>query len=1361
MLNYAFWMELFKQSTWIRQLTLSSLTTDVVDLPSSSPANHSTVMAHLLGFKFEHYHLVEISAAPKELYYSCALLIKSGLIRLCDLLPYLAPNQEQMDKLKSDYMENMNKEIKNNSGGLLAQYGALGDEGATKKAVKSTKDGTEGEESAATPPRIYDANDIVELTKALLSIGDITHSEEILSKHNKLCDLYPVLAHYIYRLCSFIIEPAYQHYVPEDIKARSIYFLECAQQSELKSILSSGKGNIPEVPKLTTYFVLDFLKDGVRDLKAKRVYRFFYTGWSDQLEPATLYDQLLTKLLPTMRLAGYRAYLAPHLIHKLIQILLALFEREEATPESPQRQVINTMLREFLLPAISFGGCNTGLMAHVWELLDLLSFQERCRVYGEWGNDFYKKSIETKLLKARVERSVKSVMRRVSKNDVRQCGRDLGKLAHSNPTIVFSVMLDQIQSFDNLAPYMADACRYMSNFCYDILGYFMAEKWTGSQGAGRMKKAKAKEDGITASWLRALSVFSGMLYKKQGIDPTPLIRYLVFRLRYDDSVADLILFNEFITKLCGIEIIGSTLTDDQITSAGCSDALRTEAFQPISIDNRRATKRVLTRLKDTLKKDDAALELLVLLYRLNESCSAQQDISTRERVKCLNLVHQTILQFSDLLTTVFDEAEYCALIPSAEVLSKDYDLPYTAVMQILRPKTRYLLRNSMDTDTEEDEIPPALQPLVFSTPSMMRNDGIFEILSAEFLAIFWQLSLYDIHCPVKHYEAAIKRYTDTIAQCRDPRSTLNQTNRPSAVSKMERQAQASLDTLLVDLPKHQQDVENTMKMLRASHSRWFGDKVDRVKSVGCILQYCLYPRSVMSEVDAVFCYKFTMIMHNLNVSHFSTLTAIDQILSASLPASLMTLTDYETTIHARFLFKTFSKMSQWYKDEDLFSSEAHGSGLIGFQRAWVTHTSSEEVDKKNLLSHSDFKLVMQKWHQKTGELFKQALRSGDSHQTRNTFLILRQFIPHFPAIREHGQDLVETIKALAATEKRDDLKVLARSYLGLIEKNKARWVSRNSFIGLPEPKPPVEPKSSLLTPSIAQTKPVSPRPHHHHHNHHGHHDDRDRQVDKTPVSSTINTPSSPTANDRKRIIANQDVPTPSLSSRSSTFTGSSNTKRLRSDDMESAAPRREPLGSSSGSNSNGIRHRRSEQPSSSSTRHSSTRGNEMAPPQTTSTRDGIRIRDQARDAIREASRETSRSTPASSTIASPSSVKGTDLKESRRSTKNERSSSSRHRKDPQELTVETDRRSSSTHRHESTAVPSTPAAVSPASSTSSSGRKRTSTEDRHHEQEEGKHSSHSSRSDKRYRSDHRSSKDHRKTKERSNRDHREKKHSRR
>jgi hypothetical protein len=217
-------------------------------------------------------------------------------------------------------------------------------------------------------------------------------------------------------------------------------------------------------------------------------------------------------------------------------------------------------------------------MANVWDVVSRLNFQERYGLYGEWSNEFYKKNIETKLLKARSERAVKFVLRGLPKPNVRQCGRDLGKLAHSNPTIVFNIILDQAQSFDNMARLMAEACRYLGDFSHDVFGFIMTEKWTGSQEPVRSKKMKEKEGGTPATWLRALSVFAGMLFTKQDIDLLPLLRYMRYLLRKVDAVQDLVLLNAFITKMGGIEIIGDAHTDNQITTAGCAEVLRAEVF---------------------------------------------------------------------------------------------------------------------------------------------------------------------------------------------------------------------------------------------------------------------------------------------------------------------------------------------------------------------------------------------------------------------------------------------------------------------------------------------------------------------------------------------------------------------------------------------------------------------------------------------------------------------------------------------------------------------------------------------------------------------------------------------------------------
>lgn len=948
-------------------------------------------------------------------------------------------------------------------------YGALGEEGATQKTKRATNNTTKEAVTEQESVQKYEANDVVELVKALFSIGDLTNAQKMLSEYDKLIDLYPQLAYDIYRLCRVVLQPAYQNFASQKTRKLYEHFAQCAQQSQLKSALSTQDDPNPKLPSQITLkriLVTDALLNDTQDLVKKERYVFFYKEWQESLHLCSTPAHLTAHFMPLMRLAGNRTYLATDLIQTMILCIGGLLEQESEFPGS--RVHCMNMLREFLLPAISFSQDNPGTMASVWEILCRFTFQERYCLYGEWYNDFYKKSIETKLLKARTERSVKDVMRRVSKNDVRRCGRDLGKLAHSNPTIVFNVMLDQVQQFDNMAPMMADACRYLGDFAYDVLGYVMTEKWTGSLGPGRTLKQKEKDDGMPSTWLRALSVFSGMLFKKQDIDSTPLLRYIACRLREDDSVADLILLNEFVTKMGGIEILASACTEDQITAAGCSSHLKNEAFLPISMDNRRASRRVLNRLKDSLRRNNVGFEILVLLYRLEEACSGETGVNASDRCSKLDRVRQTQSQYLELLTSLFEDEEYDALVPNVDILVKDYALPVDIAMNFNRPKTQCAIRNKLDAPIVPDQVWAPFEPLEKTISALLPDPPLNSIFSSEFFVIFWQLGLYDIYCPEKHYKVAIERNTEMLRQCQDTRSNYYQSNRPSVVSKSERQAQVSLEILREDLPKHKTHVEKILAVLKSSMSRWFTKPNQRQAQILSIMQHCLLPRSRQSEVDAAFCYEFTMIMHRINTPNFSSLTLFDKMLSDNLPASFLAFTEYETTIYSRFIFKALSHMQHWHKDEKVYQSEAHGNNLIGFQKNW--NAGATTIAEEDLLSFNEFQRVLNKWHFKSALAIEQALKSGETHVIKNAFLVLRQFIPCFPAVVDHGNSIIKIVTKLSNEEKRGNIKVLARSYLGLINKYKSKWMTKEKFLGIEEPAPPVELK---ITPPTAPAPPTN------------------------------------------------------------------------------------------------------------------------------------------------------------------------------------------------------------------------------------------------------------------------------------------------
>lgn len=112
-LNYKFFIQLLKKSPWVSARSEDSEDVEMNGNESSSSHTPSTLLSHLLGFKYRFYQVrinfnsdsVESkcllidwfvqspdqdATAPIALHYVSALLIKSGLMRLEDLLPYVS-----------------------------------------------------------------------------------------------------------------------------------------------------------------------------------------------------------------------------------------------------------------------------------------------------------------------------------------------------------------------------------------------------------------------------------------------------------------------------------------------------------------------------------------------------------------------------------------------------------------------------------------------------------------------------------------------------------------------------------------------------------------------------------------------------------------------------------------------------------------------------------------------------------------------------------------------------------------------------------------------------------------------------------------------------------------------------------------------------------------------------------------------------------------------------------------------------------------------------------------------------------------------------------------------------------------------
>lgn len=144
--------------------------------------------------------------------------------------------------------------------------------------------------------------------------------------------------------------------------------------------------------------------------------------------------------------------------------------------------------------------------------------ETRFALYGEWKDTLYRRIPALQVRKAEAERDIKSLLRRLSTENVKQLGKTIAKVAHTNPTIIFGVVLNQVQSYDNLIRPVVEAARYYTEFGYDVFAYSLLDALSSG-------KSKTKEDGTSvALWLQgellSLSLFSVSFSARGALIPS-------------------------------------------------------------------------------------------------------------------------------------------------------------------------------------------------------------------------------------------------------------------------------------------------------------------------------------------------------------------------------------------------------------------------------------------------------------------------------------------------------------------------------------------------------------------------------------------------------------------------------------------------------------------------------------------------------------------------------------------------------------------------------------------------------------------------------------------------------------------------
>ena len=84
-------------------------------------------------------------------------------------------------------------------------------------------------------------------------------------------------------------------------------------------------------------------------------------------------------------------------------------------------------------------------MFQIWSVLRVYPYHMRYRLYGQWKSETFSQHPLLMKKKADIQKSIKRIVQRISKENVKPTSRALAKLSHSAPGLLFDCVLTQIQ----------------------------------------------------------------------------------------------------------------------------------------------------------------------------------------------------------------------------------------------------------------------------------------------------------------------------------------------------------------------------------------------------------------------------------------------------------------------------------------------------------------------------------------------------------------------------------------------------------------------------------------------------------------------------------------------------------------------------------------------------------------------------------------------------------------------------------------------------------------------------------------------------------------------------------------------------
>lgn len=720
--------------------------------------------------------------------------------------------------------------------------------------------------------------------------------------------------------------------------------------------------------------------------------------------------------------------LRPVFFSQLCRLLAAY--NNDTTEEEVSEKVL-AFYKSFLLPTLSLFPSSPSRSAEVWTVMQPLSYRTRYALYKSWrGTGLERAGLHDSAKplwqvsgEIQAGKDARYQLKRLSKDTIRDVSRGVAKVCHHHPLVVFSTILSQIESYDNLVEVMVDALRFVTPLSLDVLGFCILSRLSGSGDNGFVNRSRLKEDGVNVSqWLQSLESFTGYFYKRfPSMELRGILRYLIGRLK-DGHVMELGMLRTLLKTAGGWAFAdyspAANLSMTQLEGRAGSTALQREtmSFGVIERFNLSASNAV----RRVLQTDGAGVSLLILLAQVRHQIIFEG--SSTDPPKPVKLIGNLVDTCQSVMTvllnfliadpagmngqTASSIVKIATFMPSLEKLCTDYGMDVAFAWMLCRPFIRKAAINK--------DLPNALSAFRISSELQMIYKAslpsiTWDYISTTLFEIFYTKSLYDLFCPEEVYASEIARLEKegerfAIQKDASPSTSVQPGNAPVASIQDEiNRCETTVVKLKADLAKQKRHVAESRKTIQELAADLFESKTANEESATAFLTRCVFPRCMQGPDDALYCAHFVKFLHEIETPGFGTLYIFD-VTVVSLSRALFGMTEGEAANVSILLCEIWKVASKWRYEKDSFDTEITGkpcSMLLNKKRGSIQP-----------VSYAEFEVLYNRWHAAIGAAAIGCLQSSEYIHTRNCLIVLKRMVEVYPTRPRLGNELLEALVPL-------------------------------------------------------------------------------------------------------------------------------------------------------------------------------------------------------------------------------------------------------------------------------------------------------------------------------------------------------------